>query len=91
MSDILPGEDANSPALVAWRLGRVEKAVDENHKQVLGKLDEVLSLYSDVKQNKFRIGQVEDKIKSIYRFLAALSIVLVGTVADLIARHLFPS
>ncbi|HEY9657271.1 MAG TPA: hypothetical protein V6C65_02320 [Allocoleopsis sp.] len=88
MTDILPTDENNSPTLVAWRLGRVEKAVDENHRQVIGKLEEVLRLHGEVQQTKYRVTQVENTLKTMRNFLAGVSITLIGVIADLVVRHL---
>lgn len=86
MSELAP--DNNDPSLVAWRLGRVEKAVDDNHRQVVSKLEQVLNLNSEVEQVKYRVTQLEVTIKTVKTYLGAVGLTLLGVIVDLIVRHL---
>lgn len=68
-----------SSELIAYRLGRVEKAVDsinmhsiERDDKILQKLEQITELAHKVSEHSFRISSLEASRTNIYRFLTAI-------------------
>lgn len=66
--------------LVAWRLGRLEKAVDQinthsiaRDEKIIEKLEQIGEVAQKVSQNTWRIASLEASRANIYRFLSGIA------------------
>ena len=78
MDESLPLPDGES--LVAWRLGRLEKAVDQinthsiaRDEKIIEKLEQIGEVSQKVSQNTWRIQSLESSRSSIYKFLTGIA------------------
>lgn len=85
----------DSQALIAYRLGRVEKAVEANNVQaierdnnILGKLDTITTLTTQFATMSLRLDNLESWRKNINAFLVALSMTTIGLIGTLIIRSI---
>lgn len=100
MPDALDGEDhltnsLDSQSLIAYRLGRVEKAVESNNasaierdNHIIGKLEILTTLSTQLATTDVRLSNLESWRKSVNSFLAGLTIAMVGLVGTLVIRSL---
>lgn len=100
MPDGLDGEDhlasgLDSQSLIAYRLGRVEKAVESNNSQaierdnnIIAKLETITTLSTQLATTAVRLDSIETWRKSINAFIAGLTITILGLIGTLIANHL---
>ena len=85
----------DSQALIAYRLGRVEKAVEANNAQaierdnnILGKLETITTLTTQFATMSLRLDNLESWRKNINAFLVGLSMTTIGLIGTLIVRSL---
>lgn len=85
----------DSQALIAYRLGRVEKAVEANNAQaierdnnILGKLDTITTLTTQFATMSLRLDNLESWRKNINAFLIGLSMTTIGLIGTLIVRSI---
>lgn len=100
MPDSLDGEDhltnsLDSQSLIAYRLGRVEKAVESNNSQaierdnnIISKLDTITTLSTQLATTSIRLDNLELWKKSVNSFLVGLTLSVVGLIGTLIIRSL---
>lgn len=81
----------NTQALIAYRLGRVEKAVDSintasvaRDDRILDKMEAIGQLAGEITSNKYRIATLEQKFANINKFLTGVAISLVAVVAQIL-------
>lgn len=85
----------DSQALIAYRLGRVEKAVEANNAQaierdnnILGKLDTITTLTTQFATMSLRLDNLESWKKNINAFLVGLTMTFIGLIGTLIIRSI---
>lgn len=78
-------------ALIAYRLGRVEKTVDSintasvaRDDRILDKMESIATVVGKVDSNTYRIELLETKFHNIYKFLAGIALSLAAIVSELI-------
>lgn len=92
--DSLPG-GLDSQTLIAYRLGRVEKAVESNNAQaierdnnIIGKLETITTLSTALATTAVRLDILENWRKSVNTFLIGLTLSVVGLIGTLILRSI---
>jgi hypothetical protein len=100
MPDALDSEDhltngLDSQSLIAYRLGRVEKAVEANNAQavdrdnnIMNKLETITTLSTQLATTAVRLDNLEVWKKSVNSFLVALTLSMIGLIGTLIIRSL---
>lgn len=93
MDEMFSDDEAvtGTQSLIAYRLGRVEKAVDSintasvaRDDRILDKMEAIGSLAGEIASNKYRISSLEQKFANINKFLTGVAISLVAVVAQLL-------
>lgn len=94
MMDEMFSEDepvTSTQSLIAYRLGRVEKAVDSinaasvaRDDRILDKMEAIGQLAGEIASNKYRIATLESKFANINKFLTGVAISLVAVVAQIL-------
>lgn len=81
----------DTPALVAYRLGRLEKAVDqinrhsiERDEKILDKLEFLGALTERVGRNEWRLDSLETSRTKQYQFLTAIALAVTAVIIELI-------
>lgn len=100
MPDALDGEDhltnsLDSQSLIAYRLGRVEKAVESNNAQaierdntIVAKLETITTLSTQLATTAVRLDLIEAWRKNVNTFLIGLTLSVVGLIGTIILRSL---
>lgn len=84
-------QDVEDKSLIAYRLGRVEKAVDninqqsiDRDKEIITKLDNLTTLTQQVASNSFRIASLENSRSNMYKFISALGVTLGAVILQIV-------
>lgn len=84
-------ETPKGESLVAWRLGRLEKAVDQinslsigRDEKIIEKLEQISEIAQKVSQNTWRIQSLEASRNSIYRFLSGLASAVILIILEMV-------
>jgi hypothetical protein len=100
MPDAFEGEDhlaatLDSQSLIAYRLGRVEKAVEANNasaverdNNIVGKLEVLTTLSTQLATTSVRLQLLEDWRKSVNAFLVGLTLATLGLIGSVIIRSI---
>lgn len=84
-------ETPKGESLVAWRLGRLEKAVDQinnlsisRDEKIIEKLEQIGEVAQKVSQNTWRIQSLEASRSNIYRFISGIASAVILIVLEMI-------
>lgn len=87
MTDEFEEIPATGDALVGYRLGRLEKAVEFNNQSAMARDDKILvelkavsMVVSRVSLLEFRIEALDTKLSKVMQFVGALALVILGAV-----------
>lgn len=101
MSPVESGEEQQLPvgldsqSLIAYRLGRVEKAVEANNasaierdNHIITKLETITTLSTQLATTAVRLKSLEEWRKNINAFLTGLTLAVIGLIGTLVIRSL---
>lgn len=96
-NDTLDFDNGTPPniGIIAYRLGRVEKGVEAYNKaaqdrddKIFAKLDSIGELSGAVTNLVFRVEKLEQAQIRFFQFLGALTLAVLGIIAEIILRSL---
>jgi hypothetical protein len=83
----------DSQALIAYRLGRVEKAVESNNSSaierdnmIINRLDSISTLSTQIATTAVRLENIESWQKSVNTFLIGLTLSVIGLIGTLVVK-----